>query len=360
MKAFEPKLLPLKKEDLEYSVFMDSLIDATSRLEVYKAKLDSSKLGINWFLPTLQRKEAIASTKLEGTQVTLNGVLEDQINPNDSNKSLNEVRNYFDAAEMGLSHLRTEPLSKDLVKDLHKTLLSGNVRKCNSTIPGEFRTVQNYLGNTDFISYIPPVPESVEGLMENFIEYFNDTSDEMRPLVRTAIMHAQFETIHPFTDGNGRVGRILIPLFLFKHNQISLPFFFISEALERNKYIYYDLLNGIRKNNDWSSWIDYFLLTVRKQCDKYIDMVDRINELYEKDLEIAKSVIKSNKVVDLMNLLYSYPIINATIVTKNLEIAPATATRYLNDLADIKIIYSNQRQRHRVFYYYNLLDIINN
>jgi len=200
--------------------------------------------------------------------------------------------------------------------------------------------------------------QNVDGLLENFVEYFNNAEDTVRPLVRAAIMHAQFETIHPFMDGNGRVGRILIPLFLYKHNQISLPCFFISEALERDKFKYYNLLNGIRNKNDWSSWIDFFLKAVDQQCSKYIEMVDRINELYENDLEQAKKIIKSNKVVDLINLLYKYPVINASTVTALTSIPSATATRYLNALVESKILYPNDMVRNRTFYYYNLLDII--
>ncbi len=358
MKAFEPKLLPLGKDDLNPLVYMESLIDAVRSLAVYREKLRNSNLGINWFLPTLQQKEAIASAKLEGTQVTLNGVLEDQINPSDKDKSLSEVRNYFEATEKGYQFLKSNPMSKQLIKDLHYTLLSGNVRRDNHTIPGEFRTVQNFIGTKKNIIYTPPVPEKVEELMDNFVNYFNNTEDKTRPLVRAAIMHAQFETIHPFTDGNGRVGRILIPLYLFKHKQVTLPYFFISEALERNKYKYYSLLNGTREKNEWSAWIDYFLETVHVQCETYIKMVDKINQLYEEDLELAKGVISSNKVVDLMNLLYKYPIINSTIVAHELNIAPATITRYLNLLVEKKILYDNSKQRNKTYYYYRLLDVI--
>lgn len=358
MEAFEAKCLPLYEEDLNPSVYMESLIDATARLEVYKAKLDSSKLDRAWFLPTLQQKEAWASSLMEGTQATLDGVLVDQINPSEKDKNMAEVRNYVCAAHEGYRYLRTHPLSVDFIKKLHKVLMSGNVRRNKSTTPGEFRTGQNFLGRGQFISYVPPVADSVDSLIENFVEYFNDTEDSMRPLIRAAIMHAQFETIHPFMDGNGRVGRIMIPLFLFKHKQISLPCFFISETLERDQYKYYDLLNGIRTTNDWSTWINYFLKAVDQQCSKYIEIVDRINALYENDLDRAKSIIKSNKVVDLINLLYKYPIISIGIVTECTDIPPATATRYLNTLVENKILYSDNRPRNRTFFYYNLLDII--
>lgn len=358
MKAFDAKCLPLEKGDLNQSVYMEALIDATTRLEVYKTKLDGSKLDRSWFLPTLQQKEALASSQIEGTQATLDGVLIDQVNPSEKDKDMSEVRNYVKAALEGYRYLKTNPMSVEFIKQLHKILMSGNVRRNKATVPGEFRHGQNYLGSNKTVSYIPPVAENVDMLMENFVEYFNSTDEPVRPLVRAAIMHAQFETIHPFMDGNGRVGRILIPLFLYKHRQISLPCFFISETLERDKFRYYALLNGIREENDWNSWVNFFLSAVDQQCGKYIELVDRINALYENDLEKAKKVIKSNKVVDVINLLYKYPAINTSIVSSEADIPAATATRYLNALEESKILYSDKRPKNRTYYYYGVLEII--
>lgn len=358
MEAFEAKTLPLDESDLNPPEFYEALIDATAKLEVYKAKLDSSKLDRMWFLPTLQQKEALASSMLEGTQATLDGVLVDQVSPNEKDKNLFEVRSYLNAAEQGYRYLKGNQFSVDFIKRLHKLLMQGRVRRNPSTVPGEFRTEQNYIGHGKTISYVPPLAENVDKLIENFISYINEPTDKQRPLVRTAIMHAQFETIHPFMDGNGRLGRIMIPLYLYKHNQISLPCFFISEALERDKFKYYDLLNRIRTQNDWNSWINFFLHTVEQQCAKYIDMVDRINELYENDLERAKLIIKSNKVVDLMNLLYQFPVISTAIVTKYAEIPPATATRYLNALVENQMLHSDGKSRNRTFFYYGLLNVI--
>lgn len=359
MKAFEPNLLPLSSNNLDVASFLDELIEANTQLEVYKCKLDASKLNRAWFLPTLQQKEALASSLLEGTQATLDGVLVDQTNPSEKDKNMLEVRNYVEAARRGYVYLKGNSFSLDFIAELHKTLMHGNVRRNKKTVPGEFRTEQNYIGREKSISYIPPVAEKVTDLMENLIQYINDPQDNLRPLVRTAIIHAQFETIHPFMDGNGRVGRIMIPLCLYKFNQISLPCFFVSEALERDKFKYYNLLNGIRQKDDWNSWIAFFLRTVAQQCEKYIKMVDQINELYENDLEMAKSIIKSNKVVDLMNLLYTYPIITASIVTDKTEIPPATASRYLNALVEAEILYADPGKiRNKTFFYYELLNVI--
>lgn len=359
MEAFDAKYLPLKEKDIDLTAFMEELIDANTQLEVYKCKLNASKLNKAWFLPTLQQKEALASSLLEGTQATLDGILVDQTNPNEKDKDMFEVRNYVDAAHKGYIHLKDNDFTVEFIKEIHKILMNGNVRRNKKTIPGEFRTEQNYIGREKKISYIPPVAENVEKLMGNLIEYINNPQDNLRPLVRTAIIHAQFETIHPFMDGNGRVGRIMIPLCLYKYNQISLPCFFVSEALERDKFKYYNLLNGIRLKNDWNSWIAFFLKTVAQQCKKYIEIVDKINELYENDLKLAKNIIKSNKVVDLINLLYTYPIITANIVTTKTDIPPATATRYLNTLAEAGILYEDcEKIRNKTFYYYDLLNVI--
>ena len=194
--------------------------------------------------------------------------------------------------------------------------------------------------------------------MNNLIGYINNPQDNLRPLERTAIIHAQFETIHPFMDGNGRVGRMLIPMYLYSKRQIDLPCFFISEALEKDKIQYYTLLNEIRSKNAWSQWIRFFLKTVDQQCRKYIDIITRINSLYEKDLRISCDAAKSTHMVDLMNLLYKYPIVNAKMITEKTGIPATSVQRYLTILTDTKILYSNNRKRNRLYYYQELLSII--
>ena len=189
MKAFEAKCLPVEAGLLNQAAYMESLIDATTRLEVYKTKLDVSKLDRRWFLPTLQKKEALASSQIEGTQATLDGVIVDQVNPKEKDKDMSEVRNYLNAAREGYRYLQTNPMSVDFIKQLHKILMTGNVRRNKATVPGEFRRAQNYLGRESMISYVPPAAENVDRLMENFVEYFNSTEEPQRPLVRAAIMH---------------------------------------------------------------------------------------------------------------------------------------------------------------------------
>lgn len=358
--AFRPSLLPIDFSFVKTEIFLDELIDASTKLEVYKEKIKDSKLNKSWFLPTLQQKEALASSMIEGTQATLDGVLVNRVVPDKKDINLQEVLNYDSATEYGYRYLKRGDFDKEFILDLHKMLLQGKVRNQTDQI-GTFRTHQNYIGTMGSrreITYTPPEPEMVESLIDNLIEYIKSPKDNLRSLVRTAIIHAQFETIHPFMDGNGRVGRILIPLYLYYVDQIDMPCFFVSEALERDKLRYYTLLNNIRSKNEWSEWIKFFLVTVRNQCDKYIHMISDINLLYEKDLEKACSLVRTGNMRTLINLLYQYPVINASTVAQNSDIPAATINRYLNILVEVGILYTDDKSRNRTYFYYDLLNIL--
>lgn len=357
--SYCPSNLPLSPGVIDQSCFVEELIDATVKLEVYKTKIHDSKLDSSLFMPTLQQKEALASSALEGTQATLDGVLINQVAPNGKDKNLNEVNNYNNAALEGYKLLRQHVFSHEFFCKLHEILMTGNVRK--TAIIGKYRNKQNYIGKSDsshVITFVPPAPEKVMPLMGNLIEYINAPADNLRPLVRTAIIHAQFETIHPFMDGNGRVGRMLIPLYLFSQHQIELPCFFISEALERDKVRYYTLLNNIRYKDDWNSWIKFFLNTVTKQCTKYIDTISKINSLYERHLGIARGLIHSSNIVDVINALYKYPIISGKKLAEVTGVAQPSVNRYLSQLVDSKILYSDSKKRNRTYCYLDLLGIL--
>jgi Fic family protein len=358
-KAFNAELLPLKDGTIDQTYFMDELIDATTKLEVYKEKIKDSKLDSSWFMPTLQQKEALASSMLEGTQASLDGVLVNQVAPNDKDKNLNEVRNYYIATVQGYDELKGNKFSDKLFFDIHKALMIGNVRKPD--LIGVYRKGQNYIGKNDkshSITFVPPLAEEVPNLMHNLIDYINNPTDNLRPLVRTAIVHAQFETIHPFMDGNGRVGRMLIPMYLFYQNQIELPCFFISEALEHDKIRYYNLLNNTRTQGDWNEWIRFFLATVTKQCRKYIQIITAINELYSKHLNVACNLSRSSNMIDIINTLYSYPVVTARQMSETTSVPITTVNRYLNLLVENKILFTDNKKKNRTYYYADLLEII--
>ena len=357
--AYEACLLPLENTVIDQTYFFEELIDASTKLEVYKEKIKDSKLDSSWFMPTLQQKEALASSQLEGTQATLDGVLINQITPNDKDKDINEVVNYYLATARGHEVLKKRDFSDEFFFDIHTVLMRGNVRK--PAIIGQYRTEQNYIGKYDknhSITFIPPTAEKVPALMDNLIDYINNPSDKYRPLVRTAIIHAQFETIHPFMDGNGRVGRMLIPMYLFAQKQIESPYFFISEALERDKLRYYTLLNNIRTNGDWNEWIKFFLSVVTKQCDKYIRIITEINALYSKHMAIACDMARSSNMVDIINALYQYPITTAKQISTITNTPMTSVNRYLTQLIDNKILFTDNKSRNRTYFYYDLLEIL--
>lgn len=357
--AYKAKLLPLDNMVIDQTQFFEELIDATAKLEVYKEKIIDSKLDASWFMPTLQQKEALASSKLEGTQATLDGVLVNQVMPNDKDKNLNEVSNYYLATIQGYEALTKRDFSDEFFFDIHKVLMCGNVRK--PSIIGQYRKEQNYIGKYDrthSITFVPPSPEDVPDLMDNLIEYINKPSDSFRPLVRTAIIHAQFETIHPFMDGNGRVGRMLIPMYLFSQKQIELPCFFISEALERDKAKYYTLLNNIRTQDDWNEWIKFFLLTVKKQCEKYIKIITEINMLHSKHMATACNMARSSNMVDIINAIYQHPITTVKQIASVTDIPITSVSRYLGQLVDNRILFTDNKSRNRTFFYYDLLEIL--
>jgi len=358
--AFKPETLPLRTNRVDTAIFFDALIDACSVFEVYKTKINDSKLNKFWFLPTLQQKEALASSMLEGTQATLDGVLVDQVAPDNKDKNLIEIRNYDRASLFGYKYLSRDDFNGDLILELHKRIMGDTARRNVDEI-GVYRKKQNYIGKTNKtheITYTPPTYEDVPELIENLLAYINKPMDTLRPLVRTAIIHAQFETIHPFLDGNGRVGRILIPLYLYYTKQIDLPCFFISEALERDKMKYYTLLNNTRSRGQWSEWIKFFLDTVTVQCTKYINIISKINSLFEEHIKIACTLARSNQINELVNLLYKYPIINTVTVAKETKIPPASINRYLNLLAENGILYTDNKSRNRTFFYYDLMNIL--
>ena len=194
--------------------------------------------------------------------------------------------------------------------------------------------------------------------MNNLIDYMNTPTDDLQPLVRTAIIHAQLLTIHPFDDGNGRVGRLLIPLYLFAKQQIELPCFFISEALEADKFKYYRLLNETRENGNWDEWIIFFLATVAKQCEKYIFVIDRINALYDEHLSRAKTLVKNNSIVDIIDCIYRHPILSTAIVESETKIPIATINRYMNILVENQFLFTDGKRRNKKFFCYELLDVL--
>jgi Fic family protein len=223
-------MLPLKEEVVNQLEFIHELIEANKSIVEYQTMLRNSKLHPQFLLRPVMLKEAVQSTKIEGIQVTLDEVMEAEARTKKANKDIQEALNYYKALMEGMDALKSIPISTRLFKLMHKTLLSNNVRGSNRS-PGEYRKIQNFLGpegcTIETATYIPPEPQLVNDYMSNLEKYINDPQDDYDELVRIAIIHAQFETIHPFFDGNGRIGRILIPLYLYNKGVLTIQTFLL-------------------------------------------------------------------------------------------------------------------------------------
>ena len=373
-----PFILP--NDDLiDINKIINKLINANTKIAVYNEKLKNSKIRSELLMDLLSLKEAMESTKIEGTQVTMDEMFEYKADEKHSTNDITEVINYYTALKIGEDLIRTLPISRKKKKKLHEILMSGNVRGGNKS-PGNFRTTQNYIGpkgcTIETASFVPPEPQLVDEYMSNLEKYINEY-DDINDLIKLAIIHSQFETIHPFLDGNGRIGRILIPLYLFDKKILRNANFFVSESLEKDKFKYYQLLNNTRvvitdeednkeqylkdmqtAKNNFTEWVEFFLESCIKQCDKDLEKIDAIDSLYEKISDKAKELIRTPGILQVIDLIFEYPIFTTKLIRDKIKIAPATLNGYLAKLVEAKVIYSDGKNRNRKYFFYDLLNII--
>lgn len=374
-KPYVPFDLPLN-ELVDVNYFLNELIDAATYLTLYDKCLAKSKLDPSLLMGHISLKEAVQSTRIEGTQATLSDMLEHNADEKIINTDILEVLNYSKALSIGESMLRDFPISVRFIKRLHSTLLEGNVRGKNRN-PGELRSIQNFIGPSgctiNNATFIPPEPQLVPEYMSNLEKYINEPEDNLNELIRIAIIHAQFETIHPFLDGNGRIGRILIPLYLYDKSVLKRPIFFLSESLEKDKFKYYKLLNDVRVSisednyesdfgvakKNWCEWIKFFLEAVTTQSQKNIDLIERIDTLYEETIDSLRKVIGSDRVIDIARFMLKNPIFTKKKMSKELGYPVSTVGNYLSKLENENIIFSDGRVRNKKYYLYSLIEILN-
>lgn len=338
---------------------LSALIRSYSKLQVYKNVIKTSRMDKRLFLPALQTKEALASATIEGAQITIEDAYDYKMKDKAPNQHAQELLNSYDAITYGYTYLQSGQVDISFFNELHKKLLSGDVRKNDDDTFG-LRTKQNKVKNsiTGQVTYIPPKPEHVEKLMNNLLAYIDYHTEDYIELVRIAIIHAQFESIHPYMDGNGRVGRLFVPLYLYYKKVIPTPYFFISDALESEKNRYYKYLSNTRTNGNWKDWILFFLEVVEKQCDKYIQMIQDINALYERDLSFFADAFKAERGERLLKLLFKCPVINSNRMMEKLQLPRNTVLRYLKVLEDNNILVSDEKGRNATYYYYELLSLL--
>lgn len=359
---FDPETLPV--ENLNWS----ELIDLMGKANRYVARYDGllqSVLNPDVLLSPLRTKEAVLSSKIEGTQATLEEVMEFEADRNTQENrrgDIYEVINYRIALTTGREKMKEKPLSLNVIRELHEVLM--NEVRGGFKAPGDFRKIQNWIGSPgcsmDSARFVPPsVPRMMEALY-NWEEYIH--FDDKDTLVQLAIIHAQFEIIHPFLDGNGRIGRILIPLFLYHKEIIQQPVFYMSDFLESNRKQYYDALKDITDTKDWTSWIRFFLNGVIIQSEKNISQTRGIIELYEEMKRKIATETHSQFAIHCLDFIFSKPIFNTSEFQKNAGIPRASVARLLKMLEESKIITCIERgsgRRPTLFAFRSLISLIN-
>ena len=281
-KAFVPAPLP-PSPPIEIDEELGALLAEASRQLAVLETLSSRIPNMSLFVSMYVRKEALMSSQIEGTQATLEDILDPLIEDN-ARPDAAEVVNYVKAVEFAIKRLEELPLCSRLLRETHAVLMSG-VRG-GEVCPGEFRRSQNWIGEMSSTiktaAYIPPAPDSMEKAMGDLEKYMN-AQDGAAPLVRAALIHYQFETIHPFLDGNGRVGRLLIALFLIEKNVLSSPALYISYFLKKNRIEYYDRMTEVRKKDNYEQWVKFFLRAARESAADAVDAIDELSLLHERN-----------------------------------------------------------------------------
>ena len=336
-----------------------SLIKAHAQLAVLES-LAKHIPNVELFISMYVRKEALMSSQIEGTQATLEDVLDPLVDAN-ANRNVADVINYIKATEFAIDRLNTLPLCARLLKETHAVLMTG-VRGQEKN-PGEFRTSQNWIGGHGSTlknaRYIPPSPEDMKSAMSDLEKYIH-SNDELDVLIRAALIHYQFETIHPFLDGNGRIGRLLITLFLMQEQVLSAPALYISYFLKKNRVEYYDRMTEIREKGNYEQWVRFFLQALADCAEDATATIDELNALHSKNAaKIAAMGRAAKNVMLVFAYLEANPIIEIRKTAQALGITFNTVSRAVERLSDIGVLVKmNNASRNRTFAYEEYLSIL--
>lgn len=300
------------------------------------------------FLAPYLTEEALASSRMEGTQASLTELFDAEALGETPSIDVREVQNYIHALEYGLGRLSALPVSKRLLCEIHKLLLSG-VRGQEKT-PGEFRRSQNWIGSPDnrpdTALFVPPTVENMWPALDDWEEYAHQRHSELPILIRTALLHYQFETIHPFLDGNGRLGRLFIVLYLVEQGLLPGPLLPLSAQLERTKSLYIDHLQGVRERGDVQGWMRFFLAAVTDQATRSVERAEKMTDLRERyRAKLYKSRSRANEVVDIM---FANPVLTTRFVSSRLEVTAQGATHLLRQLVELDILREESEGRRGV------------
>ena len=335
MSPYEPRDLPVT--NLDHSALIGHVGEANAALAEYSGMLQGI-VNPNVMLSPLTRQEAVLSSKIEGTQATVEEVMEHEAGAqfdDEKKEDIHEIQNYrrsLIVAQDSLADGRSLNLS--LVQALHGILMD-SVRGKDKK-PGEFRVIQNWIGSPgcaiEEATFIPPSPLQLNDHLERWQTYM--AGDDFDVLCQTAVVHAQFELLHPFMDGNGRIGRLLIPLFLFTKDRLSSPNFYLSAYLERNRDEYYERLGAISRNDDWTGWIRFFLVAVNQQSKENVATIKNIMALYEKTKDQIRELTHSQFSYKITDALFDRPVFRIGDLAERADIKKVTVHNLLKPLLD--------------------------
>lgn len=351
--SFRPASLPPDPPIEVGGELLTKLIDANKKVAILEG-LSSRIPNMSLFVSMYVRKEALLSSQIEGTQCTLEDILNPLIE-NNTNRDVSDVVNYIRATEFALERLKTLPLCNRLIKETHAVLLE-SVRGQEKN-PGEFRYSQNWIGGQGSTiknaRYIPPNPNDMLTAMSDLEKYINN-DDSLDPLIQAALIHYQFETIHPFLDGNGRVGRLLITLFLMEKGILTTPALYISYYLKMNRVEYYDRMTQVRRTGDYEQWVTFFLQAFADSAEDAIRTIDQLTALHDTNLLKFDTLTKRQRssVLKVFTYLESNPIIDIQKTADFLKVSYNTVSKIVSILIEKGILEQTAKSRKAKIYSY--------
>ena len=346
--SFRPCALP-PVPDVEIDSEMQQLLIEAHRNIAILDGLSDRIPNHDLFISMYVRKEALVSSQIEGTQCTIDDIFDPSIDEN-VNADVSDVVNYVRAINYAVERMKVFPLCNRLIRDIHAVLMK-SVRGSDKT-PGEFRRSQNWIGGAGSTlknaRYIPPNYKDMLKSM-NDLERFINSEDNMDPIIKSALIHYQFESIHPFLDGNGRIGRLLITLFLMKEGILSSPVLYLSCYLKANRSEYYDRLSDIRNNGSFEQWIKFFLKGVAETAQDATAAIDKLNALHNKN----EALLPNARIKNFLAHLESNPIITIPIAAECLQCSRNTMANYVKFMCEKGILKPSSKTGKTVIYSYD-------
>ena len=360
VRAFVPPPLPPVPQ-LDFLSLLGPLSEAdraVGRLDGITALVPDTSL----FLYMYVRKEAVLSSQIEGTQSTLNDLLrfESDAAAGAPVDDIREVSNYIAAMEHGLARLSKLPLSLRLIREMHEKLMASG--RGMTKQPGAFRTSQNWIGGTrpGNAIFVPPPPQEVMPALHDLESFLHDKKDRLPPLIKAGLAHVQFETIHPFLDGNGRLGRLLITLYLCERGVLRAPLLYLSLYFKQHRETYYRLLQEVRERGAWEAWLEFFLEGIADTANQAFQTANKIVALFQEDRQrIGAEAAAPNSVLRVHELLQTSPYVTAPGARKKSGLALPTVNAALDQLVKLGMVVEvTGKKRGRVYSYRRYLDLL--